>query len=235
MAQEAWRAYLELALGATEATRKKATKTVKRLAGKSAVSAEQLQSMVEDLLRTSSTNREALTKLVRYELERALGAVGLATAEEVGALTARVRELETKQRATPVAPPAPEPLKVAKKAVKKAVPGPIYDVGEPLAGTGDVELGASEPAVPPALPPVGSSPLGLRPAVKKAVARKRVATTTVSNASATTAAVADAAAGPAASPVTVAKAVAAKNAPAPRKTAPGKTAPRKTPAKKAAS
>jgi polyhydroxyalkanoate synthesis regulator phasin len=217
MAQEAWRAYLELALGATEATRKKATKTVKRLAGKSAVSAEQLQSMVEDVLRTSSTNREALTKLVRYELERALGAVGLATAEEVGALTARVRELETRQRAA--APEHLAPVKVAKKAVKKAVPGPIYDAGEPLAGTGDVELGASEPAVPPV--------------VKKTVARKRVANTTVSNASATTAAVADAAAGPAKSPAKVAKAVAAKTAP-PTRRAPNKTAPSRA-AKKAAS
>ena len=222
MAQEAWRAYLELALGATEATRKKATKTVKRLAGKSAVSAEQLQSMVEDLLRTSSTNRDALTKLVRYELERALSAVGLATAEEVAALTARVRDLETKQRAAsaPVpavsAPvPAAGPAKVAKKAVKKAMPGRIYDDGEPLAGGGDVELGASEPAAPPV--------------VKKTVARKRVANTT---APATTAAVAEAA---------PTKAAPSKAAPA-AKAAPAKATPtkrttstRRPPAKKATS
>ena len=215
MAQEAWRAYLELALGATEATRKKATKTVRRLAGRSAVSAEQLQSMVEDLLRTSATNRDALTKLVRYELERALGAVGLATAEEVGALTARVRELEVKLRASGSASVPAGPAKVAKKAVKKAMPGPTYDAGEPLAGTGDVELGASEPAVPPV--------------VKTPVARKRVAKTTVSTASAT------AAAGPTTAPAPTKAAAAPKNAPA--KAAPVKRtiSTRRTPAKKAAS
>src|SRR5262245_29729187 len=98
MAQEAWRAYLEMAVGATEATRKKATKAVKRLVGKSVLSADQLQNMAEDLLKTSAANREAVTKLVRFELDRALGAVGLATADEVATLNARVRELEGELR-----------------------------------------------------------------------------------------------------------------------------------------
>ena len=106
MAQEAWRAYLELAIGATDATRKKATKAVKRLVGKSAVSAEQLQNMAEDLVRTSAANRDAMTKLVRYELDRALGAVGLATADEVAGLTARVRELEAQLKAAKATPAA---------------------------------------------------------------------------------------------------------------------------------
>src|SRR5687767_5068997 len=83
MAQEAWRAYLELALGMTDATRKKATKAVRRLVGKGGVTAEQLQALAEELVKTSAANRDALTKLVRYELDRALGKVGLATAEEV--------------------------------------------------------------------------------------------------------------------------------------------------------
>ena len=94
MAQEAWRAYLELAIGAIDATRKKVTKAVWCFVGKSAVSAEQLQNMAEDLIKTSAANRDAMTKLVRFELDRALGAVGLATADEVVGLTARVRELE---------------------------------------------------------------------------------------------------------------------------------------------
>ncbi|WP_432975217.1 phasin family protein [Dactylosporangium sp. CA-233914] len=146
MAQEAWRAYLELAYGMTEATTKKATKTVRRLVGKSGATAEQLQTMAEDLLKAGSANRDALTKLVRYELDRALGAVGLATADEVAALTSRVHELEAQlkeatvnavappqEHAPPVGAeaitetPAPAPVKrtVAKKAaapVKKAAP-----------------------------------------------------------------------------------------------------------------
>ena len=98
--QDAWRAYMELALGLTEASKKKATNVAKRLIGKGGATAEQLQALAEDLVRTSTANREAMTKLVRYELDRALGVVGLATAEEVADLTARVRDLEQQLRET---------------------------------------------------------------------------------------------------------------------------------------
>jgi polyhydroxyalkanoate synthesis regulator phasin len=122
MAQEAWRAYLELAIGATEATRKKATKAVQRLVGKGVVSAGQVQGMAEELIRTSLANREAMTKLVRYEVDRALGAVGLATAEEVGSLTERVQSLEAKLRATSMAPAVAPAEPVGAEVLKKAAP-----------------------------------------------------------------------------------------------------------------
>ena len=96
--QEAWRAYLELALGVTEASRKKAHKVAKRLVGKGGATAEQLQALADDLISTSLANREALTKLVRFEVDRALGAVGLATADEVADLTRRVHDLERQLR-----------------------------------------------------------------------------------------------------------------------------------------
>lgn len=99
--QDALRAYLELALGITEASRKRATKVVEGLVGKggefvgkSGATAKQVQAMAGDLIATSAANREALVKLVRFEVDRALGAVGLATAEEVGELTSRLRGLE---------------------------------------------------------------------------------------------------------------------------------------------
>jgi polyhydroxyalkanoate synthesis regulator phasin len=137
--QEAWRAYLELALGVTEASKKKAQKAAKRLAGRGGATAAQLQTMAEDLVTTSVANREALTKLVRYEVDRALGVVGLATAEEVGELTKRVHDLERElqeaqaKQASAALPAKPVPAEarpasaaatgtVAKKAVaKKAV------------------------------------------------------------------------------------------------------------------
>ena len=110
--QDAWRAYLELALGLTETSRKKATKAVQRLIGKGGATAEQLQSLAEDLAKTSAGNREAITKLVRYELDRALGAVGLATDAEVAELTARVNDLERQLQEMEIrlAMIAPEPL-----------------------------------------------------------------------------------------------------------------------------
>jgi polyhydroxyalkanoate synthesis regulator phasin len=125
MRQEAWRAYLEMALGVTEASGKKAMKTVKQLVGKR-VTASQLQALAEELAKASAANRDAVRNVVKIELERALGAVGLAKADEVAALTARVHELEAQLGAASTvdggAPAAPAKTAVAKKAVaKKAV------------------------------------------------------------------------------------------------------------------
>ncbi len=154
MAQEAWRAYLELAYGMTEATTKKATKTVRRLVGRSGATAEQLQVMAEDLVKAGTANREAMTKLVRYELDRALGAVGLATAEEVAGLTTRVHELEAQLKAASVAATAKVP------AVE---PEPALPVGAEVVETSDA------PAVA---------------AVKKTVAKRTVAKKTAAPAAA---------------------------------------------------
>lgn len=149
---EAWRAYLELALGLTEASRKKAQKAARKLVGKGGATAGQLQAMAEELVATSVANREALTKLVRFEVDRALGKVGLATADEVADLTTRVRELEEELRTAKPAPadappapaspaaasPAPAKKAVAKKTVAKKAPArktsPAKKAAPPPAG-----------------------------------------------------------------------------------------------------
>jgi polyhydroxyalkanoate synthesis regulator phasin len=139
---DAWRAYLEMALGLTEAPRKKAQQVAGELVNRGGATAAQLQGLAEDLLSAGMANREALTNIVRYEVDRALGVVGLATADEVSELTARVRDLERRLRdaqaravaaetagvpaadleGTRLDRPAPAPRPVAKKAVaKKAV------------------------------------------------------------------------------------------------------------------
>src|SRR3954449_6593583 len=96
---DAWRAYLEMALGLTETPRKRAQKAVADLVSRGGATAAQLQGLVEDLLSAGMANREALTNIVRYEVDKALGAVGLATAEEVDELTTRVRDLEKELKA----------------------------------------------------------------------------------------------------------------------------------------
>ncbi|WP_018353205.1 phasin family protein [Longispora albida] len=122
--QEAWRAYLELALGLTEASKKKAMKVARKLVAESGSKAGQAQAIAEELISTSLANREAVGKLVRYELDRALGRVGLATAEEVAELTERVQDLERKLRAAEAAAASPEPAPFVKKApAKKAAAG----------------------------------------------------------------------------------------------------------------
>lgn len=102
--QDAWRAYLELAMGLTEAPRKKAQDAVRRALGQGGATAAQLQALAEELVSTGTANREALTKLIRFEVDRALGAVGLATADEVAELTRRVHELERQLREAKGAP-----------------------------------------------------------------------------------------------------------------------------------
>ncbi|MER5338336.1 hypothetical protein [Micromonospora sp. NPDC002717] len=153
--QDAWRAYLELAMGLTEAPRKKAQDAVRRLVGSGGATAGQLQALAEELVSTGAANREALTKLVRFEVDRALGAVGLATADEVAELTRRVHELERQlreARTTPAAPATPPP---SAPTTSSAAPG------------------AAEPAVPPTAGP--GAPVATQAVAKKAVAKKAVA------------------------------------------------------------
>src|SRR5690349_17437275 len=186
MAQEAWRAYLELAIGATDATQKKATKAVKQLVGKSAVSGKQLQSMAEDLLRTSSASREAMANLVRFELDKALGRIGLATAEEVSALNAKVRDLEAKLReATAVPPGAIESLDgppvgaevvanatVAKKTVAKKTIAKKA-VAKKTAPPAKVAKKAAVPAAPAGAEPL-ASPASRKPPPSRKPPLRRV-------------------------------------------------------------
>ncbi|GAA4891685.1 hypothetical protein LX16_2139 [Stackebrandtia albiflava] len=126
--QDAWRAYLELVLGVTEASRKKAAQVIRSLADQSGAKVEDLQGMAEDLLNAGTANRENLTKLIRFELDRALGKVGLATSEEVADLNDRIRDLEIQLRdareraaAAEGRPATAAGKTTAKKAAKKTV------------------------------------------------------------------------------------------------------------------
>jgi polyhydroxyalkanoate synthesis regulator phasin len=86
--------YLTLATGLTAVTRARALGAAKSLVSQGEATAGQVQSLAEDLFSTSRSNREALVGLVRYEIDRALGRVGLASSDDLAALRARVRSLE---------------------------------------------------------------------------------------------------------------------------------------------
>jgi polyhydroxyalkanoate synthesis regulator phasin len=94
----AWRTYLELATGLGATSRKQVRKVVKDLVGKGNATAGQLRAMTGELLAVNTVNREALGKLVKLEVDRALGRVGLATMDVVNELTRRVRYLERQLR-----------------------------------------------------------------------------------------------------------------------------------------
>ena len=115
--RDALKSYLALASGLTDVTRQRANAAAKALVAQGEATAEQVQSLAEDLLNQSRSNREAISALVKYEVDRALTRVGLATNDEVAELTKRVRQLEGKVRETVGAALNRTP---AKKAAKKA-------------------------------------------------------------------------------------------------------------------
>jgi polyhydroxyalkanoate synthesis regulator phasin len=189
--QDAWRAYLELALGLTEVSKKKAQAVVRKLVGQTGATAAQLQAHVDELMSSGLANRETLIKIVRFEVDRALGAVGLATADEVAQLTARVRQLERELRTARERPPAAEPAapgSFAAEARTSAPEAPAAPMAKAVAKKAPVakkavarraetamvrraEAGGEEAGAPPET--LRETPSGqLAPATRKTVARK---------------------------------------------------------------
>ena len=97
--RDALQSYLTLAGGLTEVTRQRALAAAKALAAQGEATAEQVQSLDEDLLSQTRQNSETVSALVRYEVERALGRLGLASGDDVAQLIGRVQALEEQVRA----------------------------------------------------------------------------------------------------------------------------------------
>jgi polyhydroxyalkanoate synthesis regulator phasin len=154
--QDAWRAYLELALGVTEASRQRAEKVARDLLGRGEATAAQLQGAAEQLVAASRANRAGLVRLVRFEVERALNAVGLVTADEVAGLSARLRDLERRLDERVDVPAVPV----------EAAGGPAVHPGASAAGSTSDRSTAKAAA----------TPVTKKAVAKKAVAKKAVAT-----------------------------------------------------------
>lgn len=126
--KDALKGYLALANGLTEVTRQRATAAARALVAQGEATAGQVTSLADDLVTQSKNNREAVTALVKYEVDRTLGRVGLATADEVSELTARIRALEATVRELG-ASVAGVPGVPAKKAPAKKVPAKAAPTG----------------------------------------------------------------------------------------------------------
>ena len=123
--KDAIKGYLALATGLTEVTRQRATGAAKALVAQGEATAGQVQALADDLVTQSKSNREAVVALVKYEVDKALGRVGLVSKDEVDSLQARIKVLEGQLRDGQKAAAAPKPAAktVAKKApAKKAAP-----------------------------------------------------------------------------------------------------------------
>ncbi|MEO6205285.1 MAG: hypothetical protein ABIO67_07890 [Mycobacteriales bacterium] len=126
--RDALKSYLALASGLTDISKQRAVTAAKALVAQGEATAEQVTSLAEDLVQQSRSNREAVTALVKFELDRGLSRVGLASHDVVDELSRRVRELEGQVRSLGGSAPAkkapakkaPAKKAPAKKAVKRA-------------------------------------------------------------------------------------------------------------------
>ncbi len=119
--RDALKNYLSLASGLTEVGRQRAVAASKALVAQGEATAEQVGSLAEDLIQTSRNNRALVTSLVRNEVDKALGRVGLATADEVHRLTQRLQKLEGGLRDATGRPAAKKPA-AKKPAARKSPP-----------------------------------------------------------------------------------------------------------------
>ena len=127
--RDALKSYLALAAGVTDVTRQRAVAAAKALVAQGEATAEQVTALAEDLVQQTRQNREAVVALVAFEVDRALSRVGLASADEVTALTERVRHLESQLAElttggdkAPAKKAATAPAKKAATASAKAAP-----------------------------------------------------------------------------------------------------------------
>lgn len=145
---DALRGYLQLANGLSDVTRQRALAAARQLIDQGgevlgdAVSStmsgkgvgggvtRQVSSLAEDLMATSRTNRDLLLGIVRTEIDRAVAAMGLVSAEDLDAMARKVARLERQLDAAvafggaEVAPARKVPAKkvAAKKVPAKKVP-----------------------------------------------------------------------------------------------------------------
>jgi polyhydroxyalkanoate synthesis regulator phasin len=86
--------YLQALASLRELTRTQAERVAGLLAKQGEAPAGQASRIAEDLLRRTRKNREQVNRLIEREVKRQLGAVGIATRDEVARLQQRVRALE---------------------------------------------------------------------------------------------------------------------------------------------
>jgi polyhydroxyalkanoate synthesis regulator phasin len=105
------RGYVNLASGLTEVTARKAVETATTLltSGVDEIPdavTESVTGVAEDMARMTTAQRDALTSLVRTEVDRAVGRLGFVREDELAALRRRVTRLEEQVVAVGVVPAA---------------------------------------------------------------------------------------------------------------------------------
>jgi polyhydroxyalkanoate synthesis regulator phasin len=112
-----WKRLLEAGTQFTEMRRSQARALAADLVAQGHLARDQMASAVEELLEQSRRRTEDLRKLVQHEVQRQLGALGLATKADLAALE---RRLTKATRVTKKAPAKKADGKSDKKPAKKA-------------------------------------------------------------------------------------------------------------------
>ena len=102
--------YLEAGMAFTQMTRERAEAIVKDWVKAGEVRREQAQERVDELVERSRRNTEQLVDIVRTEIAQQLGAMGIATKDDLARLEARL--------SGPSAASPPKKAPAAKKAAK---------------------------------------------------------------------------------------------------------------------
>lgn len=173
--QDALRNYVALATGLSKMSKKKAKVVAKQLAKSSGETVDNLQAFTEGLMTAGNANRDALVKLIRYEVDRALGTIGLATVEEVEQLTVRVHELERELREARLDTPSSTDTAPAKKVTSRRSTASNTAPTKTAAASATAAKSTTAEATP-------------RTAAKKTVAKKATTTAAKKTAAQTTAA-----------------------------------------------
>ena len=111
------RRYLDAGMAFTQLTRARAQAIVKDLVRAGEVQREQTQERVEELMDRSRKNTEQLLELVRKEIRQQLGAMGLATKDDIARLERKIAG-GAARKATPA-----KKASAKKSAAKKAAGG----------------------------------------------------------------------------------------------------------------
>lgn len=131
MSNDPLRTYFQLATGITEATLAKAKDAAKALLNELDLSGIQadprakLNDLADDVMAQSKANREALTAMIRTEVDKAVGRLGFVREEELAALRAHVMRLEAQlakggSTTTKKSAPNSSATKTAKKSTGSA-------------------------------------------------------------------------------------------------------------------
>jgi polyhydroxyalkanoate synthesis regulator phasin len=114
-----WKRLLESGTQFTEMRRSQARALAADLVAQGHLARDQMAAAVEELVEQSRQRREDLRKLIQHEVQRQLGAIGLATKADLAALERRLSRTSRAAKKSPATTAAKKPAKKPAKSAKK--------------------------------------------------------------------------------------------------------------------